>query len=52
MDMTAIIIIVAVVAVIALLAARSGGPRVTQIDRTTRREKDSDTGANGDGNGD
>jgi hypothetical protein len=35
-----IVIIVAVVAVIAFLAARGGGPRVTQIDRTTRREKD------------
>jgi len=34
-----IVIIVAVIAVIAFLAAR-GGPRVTQIDRTVRREKD------------
>ena len=37
-----ILIVVALVAVVALLAARSGGPRVTQIDRTIRREKDSD----------
>jgi hypothetical protein len=35
-----IIIIVVVIAVIALLAVRGGGPRVTQIDRTVRREKD------------
>jgi hypothetical protein len=35
-----IILVVAVVALIALLAARVGGPRVTQIDRTVRREKD------------
>jgi hypothetical protein len=34
-----IVIIVATIAVIAFLAAR-GGPRVTQIDRTVRREKD------------
>jgi NAD/NADP transhydrogenase alpha subunit len=37
---SAIIIIVAVVAVIAVLVARRGGPRVTQIDRTVRREKE------------
>jgi len=37
-----ILIVVALVAVVALLAARSGGPRVTQIDRTIRRKKDSD----------
>ena len=39
MSTTLIIIIVVVVALIAVLAARSGGPRVTQIDRTVRREK-------------
>jgi hypothetical protein len=37
-----IIIVVVVVALIAVIASRSGGPRVTQIDRTVRREKDSD----------
>jgi hypothetical protein len=37
---TIIIIVVAVVALIAVLAARSGGPRVTQIDRTVQRDKD------------
>jgi len=37
-----IVIIIAVLAVIAALAVRGGGPRVTQIDRTVRREKDSD----------
>lgn len=37
-----IVIIVAVIAIIAVLVARGGGPRVTQIDRTVRREKDSD----------
>ena len=42
MSTTTIVIIVAVVAVIAVLAVRGGGPRVTQIDRTVRREKDSD----------
>jgi hypothetical protein len=42
MSTTMIVIIVVVVAIIALLAARSGGPRVTQIDRTIRKEKDSD----------
>jgi hypothetical protein len=39
---TILIIVVAVVALIAVLASRAGGPRVTQIDRTVRREKDSD----------
>ena len=42
MSTTTIIIIVAVVAIIALLASRAGGPRVTQIDRTVRREKEDD----------
>jgi hypothetical protein len=42
MSTQAIIIIVAIVAVIALLAARGGGPRVTQIDRTVRRDKEGD----------
>jgi hypothetical protein len=40
MSTTTIIIIVAVVALIAVLASRGGGPRVTQIDRTIRKEKD------------
>ena len=35
-----IILVVAIVGLIALLATRVGGPRVTQIDRTVRREKD------------
>lgn len=42
MSTMAIIILVAIVAIIASLAARRGGPRVTQIDRTVRREKDGD----------
>jgi len=44
MTTTQIIIIVAVVAVVALLAAfgTGGGPRVTTIDRTVRKDKDSD----------
>jgi len=42
MSTQAIVIIVAIIALIAVLAARSGGPRVTQIDRTVRKEKDSD----------
>ena len=37
-----IIIVVAIIAIIALLAARRGGPRVTQIDRTVRRDKEGD----------
>jgi hypothetical protein len=36
-----IVIIVAVIALIAVLAAR-GGPRVTHIDRTVRRDDDPD----------
>jgi hypothetical protein len=35
-----IILVVAIVGLIAVLAARVGGPHVTQIDRTVRREKD------------
>jgi hypothetical protein len=35
-----VIVIVAILAIIAFLAARGGGPRVTQIDRTVRRKKD------------
>jgi hypothetical protein len=37
-----IILVVAIVALIAVLAARVGGPRVTQIDRTIRRENEGD----------
>jgi len=40
MSTTLIVIIVAVVALIAVLASRGGGPRVTQIDRTIRHEKE------------
>jgi hypothetical protein len=36
-----IVIVVAVIAVIAVLMAR-GGPRVTHIDRTVRRDDDAD----------
>jgi len=42
MSTETIVIIVAVIAIIAFLAVRSGGPRVTQITRTRRREEDSD----------
>jgi hypothetical protein len=42
MSTTLIIIIVVVVALIAVLAARGSGPRVTEITRTTKREKDGD----------
>jgi len=42
MSTQTIVIIVAVIALVAVLAARSGGPRVTQIDRTIRKDKDSD----------
>ena len=38
---TIVIIVVVVIALIAVLAARGSGPRVTQIDRTVRKEKDS-----------
>lgn len=37
-----IIIVVAVVALIAFLAARSGGPRVTTIVRTRKRDSEGD----------
>jgi hypothetical protein len=37
---TIIIIVVVLVAIVAVLASRAGGPRVTHIDRTIRREKD------------
>ena len=37
-----IILAIVVVALIAVIASRGGGPRVTQIDRTVKREKDSD----------
>jgi len=42
MSTQAIIIIVAIVAVIALLAARGGGPRVTHITRTVKRDDTKD----------
>jgi hypothetical protein len=42
MSTQTIIIIVVIVALIAVLASRRGGPRVTQIDRTIRKDKDSD----------
>jgi hypothetical protein len=38
---TIIISIIAIVVVLALLAARRGGPRVTEINRVVRRDKDS-----------
>ena len=47
MSTTTIIVIVAVVALIAVLVARSGGPRVMQIDRTVHKKKD-DLGDSGD----
>ena len=37
---TLVIIIAVVAAIIAALAASRSGPRVTQIDRTVRKEKD------------
>jgi len=37
-----IIALVVIVALIAVLASRGGGPRVTQIDRTVRKDKDQD----------
>jgi hypothetical protein len=40
MSTQTIIIIVAIVALVAVLAARGGGPRVTEITRTRKREKD------------
>ena len=38
-----IILLIAVLAVLAALVARRGGPHVTQIDRTVRRDKDKDS---------
>ena len=40
MSTTTIILIVAAVVIFALIAVRGAGPRVTQIDRTVRKEKD------------
>ena len=40
MSTQTIVIVIAVLAVIAALAVRRGGPRVTQIDRTIRHEKE------------
>jgi len=45
MSTTAVVIIVAAVALIIALAARSGGPRVTQIDRTIHKDNDRDSDA-------
>jgi hypothetical protein len=42
MSTQTIIIIVAILAIVAFLAARGGGPRVTQIDRTVRKKDDND----------
>ena len=42
MSTTSIIVIVAVVALIAVLALRGGGPRVTQITRTVKRDEGDD----------
>lgn len=42
MSTQTIILLVAIVAVIAVLAARRGGPRVTEINRTVTREKEGD----------
>jgi hypothetical protein len=39
MSAQTIVIIVVVIAVIAALAVRRSGPRITQIDRTIRRDK-------------
>jgi hypothetical protein len=41
MSTTTIIIIIAIAVIFALIAVRGGGPRVTEIDRTVRKEKDS-----------
>jgi FtsZ-interacting cell division protein ZipA len=40
MNIQIIVIIVAVIAIIALLVSRTGGPRVTHIDRTIRKNKE------------
>ena len=40
MNTTTIVVIVLVLAVVAVLAVRGSGPRVTQIDRTIRKDKD------------
>jgi hypothetical protein len=37
-----IVMLIAILAIIAVLVVRRGGPSVTQIDRTVRKEKDSD----------
>ena len=40
MSTQTIIVIVAIIAVIAFLAARGGGPRVTEITRTLKRDEE------------
>ena len=40
MSAQTVIMIVAIIAIIAFLAVRLSGPRVTQIDRTTKRDKE------------
>ena len=42
MTATQIVMLIAILAAIAVLVVRRGGSRVTQIDRTVRKEKDSD----------
>lgn len=37
-----VIIVVVVAVIVTLLAMRSGGPRITQIDRTVERKDDDD----------
>ena len=36
------VMIIAIVVIVALLAMRDGGPRVTSIDRTVKREDEDD----------
>lgn len=45
MSTTLVVIIIAVVALIIAFAARSGRPRVTQIDRTIHKDNDRDSDA-------
>ena len=42
MSTATITIFIIAIVIVAVLAVRSGGPRVTHIDRKVRREKDSD----------
>jgi len=42
MSTTTIIVIISIAIIFAIIAVRGGGPRVTRIDRTVKRDKERD----------